>query len=399
MIRDTKIFFRDFIKNILNNYLQRKSLFTQKNTLLIVRIDAIGDYILFRNFIKVIKESERFKNYSITLLGNRIWKELAEELDHKYIDKFIWIDVNKFFKKLDWAQTFSLLFKLHFTGFEIILIPKDTRNWRSEFIVNHTGAKNILMEKNNSFVSENGSGKVEEYSHIGSVNNDQTPLFQFYRNKFFTEEIIRSNIPIQKPIIEEVRKEKLNRNIKGEYIIVFPGASDIKKMWSPENFGNLCKKITKNMNINILVCGSESDKEAAKKIMKISGNQKIKDKTRDGSLLELIELISNAKLLITNDTCALHIGAALNTKTICITNGLHFGRFHPYPGNMSDYVKTLYPDENLIKTENFESLARKYHLCSELDINLISPDKVYHSVRELLQTDKHEEQLINKAIE
>lgn len=391
MFRDAKIFFRDYIKNILNKYLQKKSLFTQKNTLLIVRIDAIGDYILFRNFIKIIKESERFKNYSITLLGNSIWRELAEELDHKYIDKFIWIDVNNFFKKSEWLQTISLLFKLHFTGFETILIPKDTRNWRSEFIVNHTGAINILMEKNNSFISENGSGKIEESSHIGSVNNNQTPLFQFYRNKFFTEELIRSSIQIQKPFIEEVRKEKLNGIMKGEYIIVFPGASDIKKMWSAENFGNLCKKIIEDKNIDILVCGSKSDKEAAKKIKNISGNQSIKDKTRDGSLLELVELISNAKLLITNDTCALHIGAALNTKTICITNGLHFGRFHPYPENMSDYVKTLYPDENLIKTDNFESLARKYHLCSELDINLISPDKVYHLVREILLTDKQEE--------
>ena len=64
-------------------------------------------------------------------------------------------------------------------------------------------------------------------------------------------------------------------------------------MWSAENFGILCKKIAEDKKINILVCGSESDKEAAKKIKKISGNQNIKDKTRDGSLLELVELISN----------------------------------------------------------------------------------------------------------
>jgi len=399
LIRDIKIFFRDVLKNILNKYLQRKSIFTQKNTLLILRIDAIGDYILFRNFIKVIKESERFKNYRITLLGNKIWKDLAEELDQKYIDKFIWIDVKNFFKNSEWAQTFSLLFKLHYSGFETILIPKDTRNWRSEFIVKHTGVKNVIMEKNNSFYSENGSGKIGEYSRIGSVNNHLSPLFQFNRNKFFTEELIRNSISIQKPFIERARKEKLNVNIKGEYIIVFPGASDIKKMWSAENFGILCRKIAEDKNISILVCGSDSDKAAAKKIKKISGIQNIEDKTRDGSLLELVELISNAKLLITNDTCALHIGAALNTKTICITNGLHFGRFHPYPDEMSNFVKTIYPDDDLIKNENFEFLVRKFHLGSELNINQISPDKVLHHVREFLQTEKQEEQLVNRANE
>ncbi len=396
MIGDTKIFFRDLIKNILIKYLQRKSIFTRKNTLLIVRIDAIGDYILFRNFIKVIKESERFKNHSITLIGNKIWKDLAEELDHKYINKFIWIDVNNFFKNSEWTHTFSLLFKLHFSGFETILIPKDTRNWRSEFIVKHTGAKNVLMEKNNSFFSENGFAEREEFSHKGSVYNNQIPLFQFYRNKYFTEELISSSIPIQKPFIE---KAILKDNIKGEYIIVFPGASDIKKMWSAENFGILCKKIAEDKNLRIIVCGSDSDKAAAKMIKKISGIQNIEDKARDGSLLELLELIANAKLLITNDTCALHIGASLNTKTICITNGLHFGRFHPYPDEMSNFVMTIYPDDDLNKNRNFDFLARKFHLGSELDINQISPDKVLHHVREFLQIKKKEEQLVNRSNE
>ncbi len=387
MIRDVKIFIREFLKDILNKYFRRKSIFTKKNTLLIVRIDAIGDYILFRNFIKVIKESERFKNYSITLLGNKIWKDLAEELDKKYIDKFIWIDVNNFFKNSEWAQTYSVLFKLHYFGFETILIPKDTRNWRSEFIADHAGAKNILMDENNSFIPENESGNVLDNSHKGSLSNHQSLLFQFNRNKYFTEKLIRSSVHIQKPFIEDVRPEKLNGNLRRDYIVVFPGASDIKKMWSAENFGILCKKINEVYNISILICGSESDKAAAKKIMEIAGIQNIEDKTRDGSLSELVTLISNAKLLITNDTCALHIGAALNTKTICITNGLHFGRFHPYPEDMSDFVRTLYPDKDLIINGNFEYLARKFHLSSDLDINLISPDEVFYSVREFLQTE------------
>lgn len=102
---------------------------------------AIGDYILFRNFIKVIKESERYKNYSFTLLGNKIWKDIAEEYDNEYIDKFIWIDTNNSFKKSEWIKTLSLLLKLRNSGFETILIPNDTRNWRTDFIVRHTGVK------------------------------------------------------------------------------------------------------------------------------------------------------------------------------------------------------------------------------------------------------------------
>ena len=399
MINNIRIYFRDLLKNLTSRYLKRKSLFTKKNTLLIVRIDAIGDYVLFRNFIKIIKESERFKKYEITFLGNKIWKDLAEKFDSNYIDKFIWIDTNNFFKKSEWAHTFSILFKLHNSGFETIIIPNDTRNWRSEYIVNHTGAKNIIMDKNDSFFSRNGSDTSVQYSHNGTNRNPLNSIFQFYRNKSFTEKLIRSSISIQKPFFEIERGDKLSDITDTEYIVVFPGASHIKKMWAAENFGILCKMIRDVKDINILICGSDSDKASAKKILKISGVKNIEDKTRDGSLLELIEIISKAKLLITNDTCALHIGAALNTNTICITNGYHFGRFHPYPEDMLGYIKTIYPDKNLIINGNFELLAKKFHLSSELDINLISPEEVFHSVSEFLQTDKQKEQLLNRAIE
>ncbi len=49
------------------------------NSLLIVRLDAIGDYILFRNFLKVIRNSEKFNNYTITLCGNTLWKDIFYE--------------------------------------------------------------------------------------------------------------------------------------------------------------------------------------------------------------------------------------------------------------------------------------------------------------------------------
>ena len=56
------------------------------NSILLIRLDHIGDYVLFRNYIELIKNSNKYKNYSITLLGNSVWKDFSEELDNKYID-------------------------------------------------------------------------------------------------------------------------------------------------------------------------------------------------------------------------------------------------------------------------------------------------------------------------
>ena len=65
------------------------------NTLLIVKLDAIGDYLLFRNFLEDIRKSKKFANYHITLCGNIIWEELAETFDKSFVDEFIWIDKKK----------------------------------------------------------------------------------------------------------------------------------------------------------------------------------------------------------------------------------------------------------------------------------------------------------------
>lgn len=53
----------------------------QPKSLLLIRLDAICDYVLFRNYIELLKTSEKYKDYSITLLGNIAWKNLCEELD------------------------------------------------------------------------------------------------------------------------------------------------------------------------------------------------------------------------------------------------------------------------------------------------------------------------------
>jgi hypothetical protein len=85
--------------NLLNTFtrwqadLENLPLYKNKDKkLLIIRLDDIGDYLLFRNSLEAYKTSPRWNAYEITLLGNKIWKGLFEELDSTKVDKTIWID-------------------------------------------------------------------------------------------------------------------------------------------------------------------------------------------------------------------------------------------------------------------------------------------------------------------
>ena len=57
----------------------------------------------------------------------------------------------------------------------------------------------------------------------------------------------------------------------------------------------------------------------------------------------MLDVIGNARLLVTNETGTVHLGAAVGTPTVCVLGGGHFGRFFPYPsGLMPDTAQAIY---------------------------------------------------------
>src|ERR1700749_49017 len=69
-------------------------------TLLIIKNDLIGDYILFRNFLPYIKQSTKYQDHKIILIGNIAWKNIAETLDAEYYDEMIWVSFDKLYKNV-----------------------------------------------------------------------------------------------------------------------------------------------------------------------------------------------------------------------------------------------------------------------------------------------------------
>lgn len=383
MLDRIKIIFRDSAIKIFEKYLSGKSLFTKPNTLVIIRLDGIGDYVLFRNLIKEIKESEIFKNYRITLLGNEIWKDLAEGYDKNYIDKFIWINKQKFWSKAGWAYRYTVLFKLHYSGYELLIRPNDTRKHITEYISKYSGAKKIITKESDSLFFHNKSYSESVISENESNHKYENTIFQFYRNKYFIEEVTGKNITLKKPYFD-IQKE----NVADEYIVIFPGAGNETRMWSAANFADICNKIMEVTNNRVIICGDNSDTAVADKIIEKVYFKNIEDRTGGTSLTDLVRIITNAKLLISNDTGAAHIGAAVNTKTICISNGNHFGRFHPYPKEISELIKTIYPQEVMNDHYNFEKHVKRFYINSDLDINSISPELVFEYAMDLIGSDK-----------
>ncbi len=393
MFNSIKVIFRNSAIKILNKYFSLKTFFPKDKTLLILRVDAIGDYILFRNFIESVKKSERFKDYSITLAGNQTWKNLAETYDSEFIDDFIWIRKLRIKRKAEWLYRFSILKKIRNGRFETLLVPNDTSSKLIKDLINHSGIRNIIRKESDSVYLHQDINKVLEN---GSYEKDHRKyleiFFQFYRNKRFIEEVIQEKINLSKPFFKVIRQKP-----EREYVVIFPGAGFQERIWNAENFGKVCRKISESTDLGILICGNDSDRKAAEIITKESGSDKIKDLTGKTSLSELINVIANAKLLISNETCAVHIAASVDTKAVCISNGNHIGRFNPYPEDISKNIETIYPSEITDGFDRFPELVKEYHYLSYVNINSITPEDVYQKA-EMILTSKSMKKYSDKEI-
>lgn len=62
-------FFVSFFRQIVYNSYFSFYFSGKEKSMLIIKPNVIGDYILFRNFIEIIKNSERFKGLKIYFLG------------------------------------------------------------------------------------------------------------------------------------------------------------------------------------------------------------------------------------------------------------------------------------------------------------------------------------------
>jgi ADP-heptose:LPS heptosyltransferase len=108
------------------------------NSIIIIKLDGIGDYILFRNFLSEIKNDRKYKNSNITFVGNVAFKNLSQVLEKEIVNHFIWIDKKKFLFNL--LYRFKVLKNLNKNSYTLLLHPTFSRDffisdWISNFVI------------------------------------------------------------------------------------------------------------------------------------------------------------------------------------------------------------------------------------------------------------------------
>lgn len=347
---------------------------TNERSLLIIKIDSIGDYIIFRNFLKGIRKSAKFRNHRITLLGNIWYKEIAERFDKDSIDEFIWVDLHR----LKEPQNFNLLVKRIFRqGFEHAVSPNYSPAAEDVKLLGRSGARFKYMQKGDTInVSEDIKKKYQTGMSVIDIGSRHD--FEFYRYTSFLERFLEEDVLTKDSVLElPVNEDKK--------IIICPGANSVLRMWPAKNFAKLIEYISaEHASHSFILIGSPNEKQLGEEILLCCNNKNVLNKIGKLNPEQVAEEIAGAALVITNDTGPYHISMALRKKTVCISNGNNYGRFTPYPSQFRRNSVTVISEKLEQMIQDPAWVIKLQSEVSREKISDISVDKVYKTVKELM---------------
>ena len=345
-----------------------------RKRLLIIKTDAIGDYVLFRNFIEVVKLSDRYKDYQIDLLGNTLWQELALKYDAQFINQFYFIRQYDLYEQP--LKTLKSGWRLFRNNYEVVLQPSSTRLLITDGLAALAAAKQLIgFESDNEGIPQRYKAKTDKF-YTYRLILPQNIYFEFDRSRFFFETVLKQVVELNGPAININTPNKRG-------IVIFPGAGIFKRGWEAEKFLTLIKLILAQTSERVYLAGGPGEIAIGNYLEDNLPHQNVLNLTGKTSLPQLVELIASAALVIANETSAIHLAAATQTKAVCILGGGHFGRFAPYPESMQSRPECLYQKMECYNC-NWDCIYKTSEKEPYPCIAIISLEEVWQVVQPLL---------------
>jgi len=291
----------------------------------IVKLDAIGDFLIWLDSAKEYRKIYPTSNYKLVLICNSICSEIAKSLP--YFDEVLPVDRNKLFCNLFYR--FKLLKRIQHAGFCQTIHPTFSRDFLyGDSVVRAAGASQRIGSQGDLSNKSSWQKRIGDSWYTQLVPASQSPLMELERNAEFIRRIGQKEFRAGLPQLLPTGKTSDGFNLQ-EYYVLFPGASSTLRLWPLENFSRLANLIHESTGWTAVICGGRDE------IILGSALQDILDVPMENwtgrtSLPELFAFIRGAQMVISNETSAVHIAAAVDTPVVCILGGGHFGRFLPY---------------------------------------------------------------------
>jgi ADP-heptose:LPS heptosyltransferase len=305
----------------------------QRKRLLVVRVDMVGDFVLFLDAFKEYPRLFSPEAWELTLLGNCAWRELAEGLPG--VARLWCLDWSRFQRRP--LYRFLMLRKIKRAKFDLVIQPTFSRVYEvGDAVVRVTGAAKRLGSTGDfSNISPRRKAKADQwYTHL--LPATPHPVMELERNAEFLRELGLREFLADRPKLPNYPavKGEVDGLLEGlseeEFFVLFPGSREDRKRWPVAAFAEIADHLKDTLGWTGVVCGGLEERGLASELMKAAINTPMLDLTGKTSLRGFAEVVRKAGLLIGNDTSAVHVAAAVGTPSVCIIGGGQPGRFTPY---------------------------------------------------------------------
>jgi len=311
----------------LIDYLPKQK--TGSEALLLVRLDLIGDFIIWLDAAKEFKTI--YPDKRIVLYANSAWAALAKHLT--YWDEVVSVDTTQL--RGDDLYRLKLLCGVHLRGFDIAIQPTYSREYVADLLVRASKARQRIghLGDANNISLENKA--ITDTCYTRLVPQEIQPEVELNINAQLIRALGHTKFKSRMPHLANLTELPAELKIGEKYCVLVPGASWGLKMWPIANFAELAAKITQQIGLKIILCGTQAERSICSQVAELSGIDII-NRSGQTTLIQMIEMIRHASLLVANDSASIHIAAATRTPSVCVLGGGHFGRFLPYQPEFKD---------------------------------------------------------------
>jgi len=312
----------------------------QLRVVLLIRQDAIGDFILWLDTAKEYRRHFPPENHKIVLIGNASWCDLAKELP--FWDEVLPVNV-KTFKTLS-RYRWNILRKVQGFGAKIAIQPTYSREfYHGDSLIRASNASKKVSSAGNMSNRNRLKTILADRWHTELITSSPEPLSELERNAEFFSGFIKKLYLPSYPKLEVSGDCKIRELKRKSFYVLSLGASKKFKEWPYKYYAKIAEKIHKKTGWLGLICGAENEIDLGEHIKKLC-DAPLQNYSGQTTLPELACLLVKSQILISNDTGTAHIGTAVGTPTVCILGGGHFGRFVPYPDlpGQTNFLKPVF---------------------------------------------------------
>lgn len=305
--------------------------------LLVVRMDGIGDMVLFRASLEHYGEVFGVDKSDITVLGCESWAAITADVFAGY--RVMCINEHSFAR---WPlYRFWVSLKVRAINPRVSVCDSYLRrSLMADSLVWLSGAPRSVSSL--PFIGE--TTRAEYLYYLSQVDKvvptGDYPTHEIVRHYNFLSAIAGREIKPEPPRISwrEALPEEKFIPPGVPYAVLNPGSNEYGRRWPLDKYQQLAAALNeKGLHVVFVGGGSEHPGDID------SGDGRIIDLIGRTDLPQVLDLVNHARLVVSNDTGPAHLSIALGTPTLVVVGGGHFGCFVPYPEEVRpDHARFVY---------------------------------------------------------